>query len=280
MRSAKLLRRGCRKSASSLECEILIIEPSAIELPPEVANVVEILSKTMGTVAIALGGSRSTGVSDSFSDWDIGVYYRGGIDLRPLERFGKVYQPGAWGRIMNGGAWLTIADVSVDVLLRDLNVVQYWKDHASAGSFEVDSLPGFIAGVPTYLLVAELSSCRVLYGHLPKVCYPQPLRESASGIWRYRRSFSIGYARKHALRNERVGAIGQMAKAVMEECHARLAERGQWICNEKRLVEEAGLSSMQSLLSGVMADSSDLRCWVDKLEAQLSGPDPAIHGLR
>jgi hypothetical protein len=30
-----------------------------------------------------------------------------------------VYPPGAWGRIMNGSAWLTYDGLKVDVILRD-----------------------------------------------------------------------------------------------------------------------------------------------------------------
>jgi len=59
-----------------------------------------------GAEAVVLGGSRVTGSHKLSSDWDLGVYYRGAIDLTALAAFGTVFPPGSWGRIMNGGAWL------------------------------------------------------------------------------------------------------------------------------------------------------------------------------
>ena len=72
------------------------------------------------------GGSRAAGTADETSDWDVGVYYRDGLDLAPLARYGEVHPPGSWGRIMNGGAWLSLEGTKVDVLLRDLDVALYW----------------------------------------------------------------------------------------------------------------------------------------------------------
>jgi hypothetical protein len=56
-----------------------------------------------GAVAVVLGGSRALGVSDEGSDSDLGLYYRGAIDLTAR---GVVNPLGSWGRVMNGGAWL------------------------------------------------------------------------------------------------------------------------------------------------------------------------------
>ena len=37
----------------------------------------------------------------------------------------------------------------------------------------------------------------------------------------------------------------------MEEAHAISCERGQWVCNEKRLIEAAGLSSLNALFAEI-----------------------------
>jgi hypothetical protein len=55
----------------------------------------------------------------------------------------------------------------------------------------------------------------------------------------------------HARRGNLVGATGQAAKAVMEEAHAILCERGQWVLNEKRLLETAGLAGLHALFGQV-----------------------------
>ena len=43
------------------------------------------------------------------SDWDFGLYYRGGLDPADISALGwpgRVFAPGEWGSIVNGGACL------------------------------------------------------------------------------------------------------------------------------------------------------------------------------
>jgi hypothetical protein len=173
---------------------------------------------------------------------------------------------------MNGGAWLRCGGEKVDVILRDLDVVEHWTRRAERGEFEVDHLLGYLAGVPTYLLTAELASCRVLRGELRAVPYPAKLATAAPPLWRFCRSFSLDYARMHARRGNLVGATGQAAKAVIEEAHALLSERGQWACNEKRMVEAAGLAGLHALFGEVPSESASLVEWVDLVAGQLGVP--------
>lgn len=236
-----------------------------IDLPRSVSDLVDELAALPGTVAVTLGGSRVDGSHDAASDWDLGLYYRGALDLAGLRRHGDVHPPGAWGRIMNGGAWLTCGGERVDVLLRDLDVVDRWTQRAQHGDFEVDALLGYLAGVPTYMLTAELASGVVLRGDLAAVPYPPRLIAAAPARWRFCRTFSLEYARAHARRGNGVGAIGQAAKAAIEEGHARLAERGAWVCNEKRLLETAGLSGMQRLFANLPSGSEALLAWIDRV---------------
>src|SRR4029450_6124450 len=128
-----------------------------------------------GTVAVVLGGSRALGSSDEKSDWDLGLYYRGTISLTALAARGVVYSPGSWGRLMNGGAWLRCGGEKVDVILRDLDVVEHWTRHAENGEFGRDALLGYLAGVPTYILSAELASCRPLFGDISAAPFPPKL---------------------------------------------------------------------------------------------------------
>jgi macrolide phosphotransferase len=131
------------------------------DLPRPVAELVEVLSAMPGVIAVALGGSRALGGGDAGSDWDLGLYYRGTVDLFALAARTTVYPPGAWGRLMNGGAWVRCGREEVDVLLRDLDVVEHWTRRAEQGEFEVDPLLGYLAGAPTYLLSAELAAAGV-----------------------------------------------------------------------------------------------------------------------
>ena len=239
------------------------------ELPRSVTELVDELASTPGAVAVVLGGSRALGTETESSDWDLGLYYRGAIDLGALAARGTVYPPGSWGRLMNGGGWLRCGPTRVDVLLRDLDIVEYWNERAERGEFDVDALLGYVAGVPTYLLSAELGSCRLLHGHIPRVTFPTALTREAPPRWRFSRSFSLAYARMHAQRGNWVGAVGQVAKAVHEEAHAILCERSEWVCNEKGMIERAGLASVQALHRECPAHVAGLVEWVDTVAEQL-----------
>ena len=84
-----------------------------------VKRLVEQLAGIPGVTAVALGGSRATGTHAPDTDWDFGMCYRGSIDvsaIRSLGYEGMVVEPGKWGRLVNGGAWLTVDGVRVDLL--------------------------------------------------------------------------------------------------------------------------------------------------------------------
>jgi hypothetical protein len=245
-------------------------------LPESVTRVALSLATSLGAKAVVLAGSRTSMAFDASSDWDLTVYYRGEFDLTPLSAFGEVHPPGAWGRLMNGGAWLTVDGLAVDVILRDLDVVEHWTAEAQRGAYELDAVLGYLAGLPTYLLTAELASGRLLAGALPTVTrMPEALIRGAPPRWRFARDFSLEYARMHAVRGNTVGAIGQAAKAVMEEAHARLCERGQWVMNEKRLVTAAGLTTADSLFAVPPHSASDLTPWLDAVAACVAEHCPA-----
>jgi hypothetical protein len=233
-------------------------------VPEEIARLADDLAAARGVVAVVLGGSRAQGTHDLTSDWDIGVYYRGELDTAAIERRGILHPPGSWGRIMNGGAWLRCGDVDVDVLLRDLDVVDPWCERASRGEFEIDALLGYVAGVPTYSLLAERASCVVLRGELQVgQAFPAKLAESAPPRWRSCRDFTLEHAHMRADRGDVVGAVGQVAKAVIEDAHARLCEERTWALNEKRIVQAAGLERFHALFAAVPQSSDELGRWVD-----------------
>ena len=58
------------------------------DLPQPVAEPVDVLAAMPGTVAVVLGGSHALGSNDAGSDWDLGLYYRGAIDLLVADQLG------------------------------------------------------------------------------------------------------------------------------------------------------------------------------------------------
>lgn len=239
-------------------------------LPPAIAALADTLAGMPGVVAVVLGGSRALGTASERSDWDLGVYYREKLDTSALARSGTVHPPGSWGRIMNGGAWLQIEGTKVDVLLRDLDVVEHWSSRAQEGEFEIDALLGYVAGVPTYSLMAERAVARVLHGVLPRVDgYPSKLAEKAPARWRFCSDFTLTYARMQAAKGDRIGTVTQAGKAVLEAAHARMCASSRWILNEKGLVDAAGLSRAQAAFEAIPGDPAGLVAWVDRLRSGL-----------
>jgi hypothetical protein len=239
-------------------------------LPPAIAKLAETLATMPGAVAVVLGGSRAAGTASASSDWDLGVYYRGRLDTGALAPFGTVHPPGSWGRIMNGGAWLQIEGTKVDVLLRDLDVVEHWSARAQEGEFEIDCLLGYVAGVPTYSLMAERAVCRVLHGDLPEMGrYPSKLAENAPPRWRFCSDFTLTYARMQAAKGDVVGTVGQASKAVLEAAHAQMCASSRWILNEKGLVDAAGFSRVQASFAAVPREPEGLVAWIDRVRSEI-----------
>ncbi|MEU6684946.1 nucleotidyltransferase domain-containing protein [Streptomyces sp. NPDC046832] len=207
--------------------------------------------------AVTLGGSRAQGTERPDSDWDLALYYRGAFDpadLRAVGWEGEVCAIGAWGGgVFNGGAWLTIEGRRVDVHYRDLDVVEHELAEAYAGRVRVEPLMFHLAGIPTYLLVAELAINKVLRGELPRPdAYPRALRESAPAHWHGMAAATLAYARAgHAPKNAVTQVAGAIALAATQTAHAVLAARGEWVTNEKGLVARAGLGEVDAVLRGL-----------------------------
>src|SRR5918992_1239394 len=183
-----------------------------------------------GVVAVTLGGSRAGGAIDSDSDWGFRLYYQEAIradDVRALGFEGTLVEPGAWGRLVNGGAWLTVEEQRVDLLYRDLDVVQHWLDEAEAGRYEVDQVEGYLAGMATYVLAGELALAELLAGELPRPGFPDALRQVAAGRWRRSAGFSLALADTAAARHDVVSCAGLLAKAAIEAAQAGAGRRGE-----------------------------------------------------
>ncbi|MBB1254996.1 nucleotidyltransferase domain-containing protein [Streptomyces alkaliterrae] len=209
-----------------------------------------------GVEAVALGGSRAEGTHTPESDWDLAVYYRGRFepaDLRALGWPGEVSELGAWGGgVFNGGAWLTVEGRAVDVHYRDLDVVERALADARRGRYRREVLLFHLAGIPTYLLVAELAVNRVLRGALPSVGgYPEALRARAGREWYEAARLTLSYAAGHARRGARTEVAGAVAVAAAQAAHAVLALRGEWVTNEKRLLDRAGLRGVDDVFDAL-----------------------------
>jgi hypothetical protein len=170
---------------------------------------------------------------------------------------------------MHGGAWLTVERTAVDVLFRDLDVVEDWIEEAQHGRYDVLTQNGYIVGAPTYLPVGELAICRPLVGTVPRTGFPPALAHSAAHRWHGAASVALMFAHSHARLGDAVCCAGMMVDAVLTAAHGRLAQRREWVLNEKRLVQRAGLEDTQPLLAQPGSTSNELLASVAALAAAL-----------
>jgi len=233
-----------------------------------VEHLAERLAAIPNVVAVTLGGSRATGAARDDSDWDFGLYYRESIDpgdIAALGWPGRVFAPGEWGTIVNGGAWLEVDGTKVDLIYRNLDEVGHWVREAEAGRFEIRREVGYVAGIATYILVGELALHRVLVGELPRPSFPAALSETAPPVWFNLAAGALHFARVHAKRSDRASSLANLCQAVLATAQGRLAARCEWALNEKGIVARAGLDEIEQVLDDRGKDLTTLVAATDRV---------------
>ncbi|MCU1529117.1 MAG: polymerase subunit beta [Frondihabitans sp.] len=240
------------------------MSPSSHNLDDDafVDQVADALQNLAGVEGVALGGSRAQGTNRPDSDWDFALYYREGFEpetVRDLGWPGRLTDLGGWGRIFNGGGAVTVDERTIDIHYRDLGLIEHIHDDAVRGEFTIEPLLFHQAGLPSYILLAELGINNALRGHLPKWDYPQALRESAPGIWCERAELTMFYATEGHARHGRVAqCAGLLSEAACHAGHAIMAHRGEWVTNEKHLLSKAGLRGVDDIVAELGTEPESL----------------------
>lgn len=221
--------------------------------PVDVA-LAERLCAVDGVVAVVLGGSRARGTHRPDSDWDLGIYYRGELDVAGLRRVAapladgsvELTAPGGWGPWVNGGGWLRIGGAAVDWIYRDLDRVRaVWAD-CRDGRYEVGVQPGHPLGFYSSAYVGEVAVCRLLadptgeLGGLRAAVrdYPSALRTALTDTWEV--DLLLGAAAKGVPGGDSAYLAGCLFRVLGVLCQALHARAGQWVVNEKGMVAAAG----------------------------------------
>lgn len=220
------------------------------------SRLVGALAPVPGIAAIVLGGSRARGTATATSDYDIGLYYRGGrpIDTAVLRKVvvalddrgaaAEVTPLGGWGPWIDGGGWLLIDGVHVDLLYRDVERVAAAIDDARAGKVERFYQPGHTHAFLTTIYAGEVACARLLYdpqGLLSALQartrpYPAPLAKALRERFEWEAGFTLANARKSLSRGDVSYLAGCVFRAVACLCQTLFALNGVWLLNEKGAV--------------------------------------------
>jgi predicted nucleotidyltransferase len=234
---------------------MLMSEPATAETV--MARVAERLRAVPGIVAVVLGGSRASGTHAPDSDVDIGLYYRDPLDLDALRAAARavdderrpdaVTAPGGWGAWVNGGGWLRVEGIAVDLIERDLARVERVVDECHAGRVETHYHWGHPHAFVSTMYAGEVACCRPLWdpdgaiAHLQARLdpYPEALRTALTRQFGEEAAFTVEVAR-HGLRRGDVaytaGCCFRAVACLMQVLHAH---NRVYLLNEKGAVARA-----------------------------------------
>lgn len=229
-----------------------------------------------GVVGVTLGGSHARGAADAHSDVDLGVYYRGDLDVPAVRALAGTVDPdaevserGGWGPWVDGGAWLTAEGTRVDWIYRDLDRVEQLRAACEQGRVECHFQVGHPHGFWTPAYVAELALARILAdpdGALERARpagYPDALSSALSERGRWEAGFLLAAAEKGASRGDVAWVAGCLYRAAGCLSQARHAEAREWVTTEKGTIAP----DLAAVLTRLGSTPAELHAAIDELRA-------------
>ncbi len=233
--------------------------PAAAAEDPVLQRLARALAAVPGFAAIALGGSRARGTAAPTSDFDVGLYYRKGVEpeassLREAVR-GLIDNPdsavvtevGDWGSWIVGGAWLTVDGGKVDLLYRCADAVGDVIRACQAGRISMNYQPGHPHGFSSAIWMGEVAVCRPIHdpeGLLARLKsmtdpYPPQLRGALVRRFQWEVLFSIENAETAVGRGALTHIAGCAYRALSCVAQVLFALNRRYFVNEKGALEEA-----------------------------------------
>ncbi len=238
----------------------------------DTAELTEQLSTIQGVRGVVLGGSRARNLHSESSDYDLGLYYDGSIDVDSLRELATsvadpgeeltVVTSGEWGPWINGGAWLKIGGTKVDLLYREIDFVRRTAREARSGVFSSHYQVGHPSGYHSFHLLAECGAFSILadptgvLGELKALAnpYPEALRSAIVQKFLWEADFQLEIVERTDFGTDPAYEISAISRFVSCAIHVAFATSRIWFLNEKRALQTLiGLGADASALAEALA---------------------------
>jgi hypothetical protein len=208
----------------------------AADLPGPVSRTVEALATHRGRRGVVLGGGRGeSGDRGPGRDWDLLVYLEGSgtdpvtiAEAVPGLRVSRTpHMP-----MVDAEATRDLEDGdTVDVLFIRADLVRRSIDDSRRGHFGVGPMARMIAGMPSYVLEAEIVLGVTCAGDPPPApaVPPEPLVVAASRWWHGRASLSALFARDCVAKGDDLAARAHLLAAAEAYAHVLGLSRGWYL---------------------------------------------------
>lgn len=220
-----------------------------------ICKITNILKEVGGIDAIVLGGSRAKGNHYTDSDIDIGLYYnKETIDFSILEekaqeldmehRENLLARPGEWGKWQNGGCWLAVDNIPVDLILRDTDRVKFMIEECKKGIVTAHYQTGHPHAYFNTMYMGELAISKVLWSENNEILklkaisenYPLEMKKEIINLFSFEMSFSLMLAEKNIRRCDVYYVIAHIVRSVSAINQVLFALNEIYCINEKQAV--------------------------------------------
>jgi hypothetical protein len=221
-----------------------------------IGEMVDRLRRVAGVAAIALGGSRARGTATPRSDIDLALYYAPDhpLDLDALRQAAQAVDDehradaltpiGGWGLWINGGGWLHVRSMPLDLLYRDLHQAADCIQQCRAGTVTIAYQPGHPHGFLNAIYMAEVALCRIEWDPQHVLWnlktqtdpYPAALKQALIERFFWEARFALQNARKGVPYADVAYVAGCLFRGVSCLTQTLFALNERYLMNEKGAV--------------------------------------------
>lgn len=260
------------------------------------SQVLQTFHQVAGIDAIVLGGSHATGTANKNSDIDIGIYYdETTFDLSSFRllaatlddqhRNNIITEPGEWGPWINGGGWLIINGIAVDILFRNTKKVISVINACIDGTITIDYQCGHPFGFVNSIYMGELAYCKILCCNNNLILdlkkrldtFPRNYKKAVIERFLWECEFSMQCGTKAISKGDVLYAAGSIFQCAISLLQVLYAMNEMYMLNEKgclqRLLQQKAAYLPMNFAKDMEAALSDLNTYTiadcfDRIKAQ------------